>query len=713
MKKLLLSVLLLILPFALWGCGDGMDDIRARMEAKKAQRVLAEQLAAKEGTEATAPSTAAPAETTAVPAVASSTQPAEKEDATRPQAEPQPTQLTEVEHRKVQIQNLKQIGKALRSYTEKTRRFPPRAGYGNDRSKDPSVALSWRVHLLPYLGMEDVYRKFNLNEAWDSATNLAAAEQIPDVYADPSGQAAAGCTRVLGIAGADTALGTFELTGFRVHSVERDMEVDLDSFLFAIEVAPQYAVKWSAPQDVEVNVQKNFTLPKIYDSGILAVWPDGAISELEPDLPGDQFRSACSIEGDSALHRRDLSHDAVDDIALLNNNSMIQEEDGTGESGIDQDGQLKIAAEDDDAATLVSTDGGRSEAERRAAVKLSRTDLVFQAYKTYLEEHRFFHAWQMHQAAMVLGDDDLVQKFAWAPFLKRPVYGYTVGLGIVKVGTEDHEHDLIPLDKLETAGIKYPYDQEAEQEFGAPVVLSLKNLRDLATSGKLGPWAQSVSTEKNPDKRNRFSAIKQSDEPILVDHFPGVLVLGEGEDNAYLLDRAQSEDLDLLLAITIRTSKDDQKFSCTVYDVQKRVKVGEADDLSLKSYIDFRDNNPLKPHPLRRWLAQQTEILERATNTVSLPKLPVEAVRNLLRERIKQPESRHSLADFLETKLYVDLGLLSGAEYEKLASYWSQLGDSNQVYSGDQYQKLQAVEQHLPLDWENPIQQRSRRDNDD
>ena len=87
--------------------------------------------------------------------------------------------------------------------------------------------------------------------------------------------------------------------------------------------------------------------------------------------------------------------------------------------------------------------------------------------------------------------------------------------------------------------------------------------------------------------------------------------------------------------------------------------------------------------------------------------------RNLLRERIKQPESRHSLADFLETKLYVDLGLLSGAEYEKLASYWSQLGDSNQVYSGDQYQKLQAVEQHLPLDWENPIQQRSRRDNDD
>lgn len=45
--------------------------------------------------------------------------------------------------------------------------------------------LSWRVHLLPYLGRSDLYGKFNFEEPWTSEHNLALLPQIPDVYRLP------------------------------------------------------------------------------------------------------------------------------------------------------------------------------------------------------------------------------------------------------------------------------------------------------------------------------------------------------------------------------------------------------------------------------------------------------------------------------------------------------------------------------------------------
>jgi hypothetical protein len=43
--------------------------------------------------------------------------------------------------------------------------------------------LSWRVHLLPFLGHEDLYREFHLNEPWDSSHNSTLVEKMPDEYA--------------------------------------------------------------------------------------------------------------------------------------------------------------------------------------------------------------------------------------------------------------------------------------------------------------------------------------------------------------------------------------------------------------------------------------------------------------------------------------------------------------------------------------------------
>src|SRR5690606_33504900 len=79
--------------------------------------------------------------------------------------------------RKVQVfNNLKQMGLAMHNYHDSKGQFP-----AGDQG-----GLSWRVHLLPLLGHEELYRQFKLDEPWDSAHNKPLIEKRPDVYWHPA-----------------------------------------------------------------------------------------------------------------------------------------------------------------------------------------------------------------------------------------------------------------------------------------------------------------------------------------------------------------------------------------------------------------------------------------------------------------------------------------------------------------------------------------------
>ncbi|MBL8796827.1 MAG: protein kinase, partial [Planctomycetia bacterium] len=71
--------------------------------------------------------------------------------------------------------NLRQLGTALHTYELAHAALPPAERNG----------LSWRVHLLPFLDYEPLYRQFKLDEPWDSPHNLPLAWRLPAVYRDP------------------------------------------------------------------------------------------------------------------------------------------------------------------------------------------------------------------------------------------------------------------------------------------------------------------------------------------------------------------------------------------------------------------------------------------------------------------------------------------------------------------------------------------------
>jgi len=77
--------------------------------------------------------------------------------------------------------NLKQIVISFHKYYDGNSIFHPATVY----SKEGRPLYSWRVLMLPYLGHDDIYKRFHLDEAWDSPHNMQFLKEIPDVYVSP------------------------------------------------------------------------------------------------------------------------------------------------------------------------------------------------------------------------------------------------------------------------------------------------------------------------------------------------------------------------------------------------------------------------------------------------------------------------------------------------------------------------------------------------
>jgi hypothetical protein len=73
--------------------------------------------------------------------------------------------------------NLRQIAVAFHNYHDVNSSFPA-AGHAPMKN----AALSWRVHILPYIDQAQLYNKFNFDEPWDSETNVKLIDQMPELY---------------------------------------------------------------------------------------------------------------------------------------------------------------------------------------------------------------------------------------------------------------------------------------------------------------------------------------------------------------------------------------------------------------------------------------------------------------------------------------------------------------------------------------------------
>jgi hypothetical protein len=182
--------------------------------------------------------------------------------------------------------NLRQIALAFYSYHDVYKHLPSDIV---DKRGEP--LLSWRVGLLPFLEQDQLYRKFHLDEPWDSPHNLRLVSEIPPYYVDPLDQTAQGLTRLVVPRGPQTAI---QDGGRRMWKV---LTWDPAWTIMLVEADPQHAVVWTKPEDLPYDpAHPRRGLNQEWSTGLeakgaFAVFADSSIRIIPGDVDPDLLRA--------------------------------------------------------------------------------------------------------------------------------------------------------------------------------------------------------------------------------------------------------------------------------------------------------------------------------------------------------------------------------------------------------------------------------------
>ncbi|QEG42616.1 DUF1559 family PulG-like putative transporter [Roseimaritima ulvae] len=183
---------------------------------------------------------------------------------------------------------MRELGIALHNYHDTFASFPP--------ANRPTVhrQLSWRVHLLPFLGENALYEQFHLSEPWDSPHNKTLIDKIPDVYR--SGDAAltaAGKTLIM----QPTGEGLFRPAGEQPQRFRNILD-GLSNTIMLVEASGEHADIWTKPADLKVDLQAPTAKLNIQQpEGFLALFGDGQVRLLRRTTPSASFAALLTING--------------------------------------------------------------------------------------------------------------------------------------------------------------------------------------------------------------------------------------------------------------------------------------------------------------------------------------------------------------------------------------------------------------------------------
>lgn len=195
--------------------------------------------------------------------------------------------------------NLKAIAAALQKYEDTYGSFPP--AYIADAKGKPMH--SWRVLLLPYLGYQHVYDRYNFNFAWDSPENAQLLSMMPTEYASPADPDAALQfeTSYMVITGSETMFPDGKSTP----------RVDVtDGFADTILVVETCAagVSWMEPKDLDaslmqfkINGREGMEIGSKQPGGAHVLTVDGESHFLPDEAPPEVIRAMTTIRGNEFI----------------------------------------------------------------------------------------------------------------------------------------------------------------------------------------------------------------------------------------------------------------------------------------------------------------------------------------------------------------------------------------------------------------------------
>jgi hypothetical protein len=195
--------------------------------------------------------------------------------------------------------SLKNIGLAMHNYHDVYGHFPAAASY----DKQGRPLLSWRVHILPYLEQEELYKQFHLDEPWDSEHNKQLLAKMPSIYAAPlPGGAKERSTTPYQVFTGKGAI--FE--GKKGLSIKQISDGDGTANTLLVVEAGE-AVPWTKPQDLPSDPDK--PLPKLgmpRADGFLALFADGSVRYIRKTTKEKTLRALITWNGGESISSSEI-----------------------------------------------------------------------------------------------------------------------------------------------------------------------------------------------------------------------------------------------------------------------------------------------------------------------------------------------------------------------------------------------------------------------
>lgn len=158
--------------------------------------------------------------------------------------------MAEGRSRNQAVRNIEKIAAALNAYAADHGSYPP----PRVDSPDGTPMHSWRVLLLPYLGEQTLFNRYDMNAAWDSPENMELYYQMPAAYRPAGGPAYGFESAYYLVTGPGTLFPPAPGGGFRALG-PGDVVDEPAQTLLLVEAAPQSAnaaLGWIEPVDLDL-----------------------------------------------------------------------------------------------------------------------------------------------------------------------------------------------------------------------------------------------------------------------------------------------------------------------------------------------------------------------------------------------------------------------------------------------------------------------------
>jgi hypothetical protein len=201
---------------------------------------------------------------------------------------------------------MKQLGLAMHNWHDTYRALPAAYSVNQDDKK----LLSWRVHILPFVGQDALYNQFRLDEPWDSENNKKLIPQIPPIYRSPLSASAPGNTnyravllpeKASAMAAPNKAHPPLVIGNSKVYMHGHrfaDITDGTSNTIMLIEVGDPQSVPWTQPDEMvfsEKTDLKGWGMKN--QKGFTTLFCDGRVRPLSRQIKREHLKALLTRRG--------------------------------------------------------------------------------------------------------------------------------------------------------------------------------------------------------------------------------------------------------------------------------------------------------------------------------------------------------------------------------------------------------------------------------